>query len=118
MKTALNFAIIALIALAIVVLPGGGPALAVVLTLLTIAFFVAIAALGYRMYREHHWTLDALEPRDRLVLYASIGGAFLTFAATQRLFDQGGLGAILWIALLGICSYGVFWVFMRSRNYE
>jgi hypothetical protein len=118
MKTAINFAIIALVALAIVVLPGGGPALAVVLTLITIGFFVAIATLGYRMYREHHWTLDSLTPRDRLVLYASIGGAFLTFAATQRLFNQGGFGAIGWIALLGICSYGVFWVFMRSRNYE
>jgi amino acid transporter len=118
MKTALNFAIIALIALAIVVLPGGGPVLSVVLTLITVAFFVAIALLGYRMYREHHWTLDSLEQRDRLVLYASIGGAFLTFAATQRLFDQGGAGALIWIALLGLCSYGVFWVFMRSRRYD
>src|SRR4051794_35273125 len=118
MKTAVNFLIIALVALAIVVLPGGGATLAVVLTLLTIAFFVAIALLGYRMYHEHHWTLDSLTQRDRLVLYGSIGGAFLTFAATQRLFSQGGFGAIVWIVLLGACSYGVFWVFMRSRNYE
>jgi hypothetical protein len=118
MKTAINIAIILLVALAIVVLPGGGPALAVVLTLITVGFFAAIAFLGYRMYREHRWTLDSLAPRDRLVLYVSIGGAFLTFAATQRLFDQGGLGAIGWICLLGLCSYGVFWVFMRSRNYE
>src|SRR3954469_22340500 len=118
MKAALNFGIIALIALAIVVLPGGGPALGVLLTLLTIGFFAAIAFLGYRMYREHRWTLDSLESRDRLVLYCSIGGAFLTFAATQRLFDEGGAGALIWIALLAICSYGVFWVFMRSRRYD
>jgi hypothetical protein len=118
MKTALNFAIIALIALAIVALPGGGPALDIVLTLITIGFFAALAMLGYRLYREHHWSLDALEPRDRLILYASIGGAFLTFAASQRLFDEGGLGALIWIALLALCSYGVFWVYMRSRQYE
>jgi hypothetical protein len=118
MKVALNFLIIALIALAIVVLPGGGPALAVVLSLLTISFFAAIAFLGYRMYREHHWTLDSLTERDRLVLYVSIGGAFLTFAATQRLFAEGGFGAVVWIVLLAVCSYGVFWVFMRLRNYE
>ncbi len=118
MKNALNFAIIALIALAIVVLPGGGPALDVVLTLITIGFFAAIAFLGYRLYREHRWSLESLEPRDRLVLYSAIGGAFLTFAATQRLFDEGGLGAVIWIALLGACSYGVYLVWMRSRRYD
>ncbi len=117
MKLALNFAIIALIALAIVVIPGGGPVLDIVLVLISIGFFTAIAFLGYRLYREHHWTLDSLEPRDRLILYAAIGGAFLTFAATQRLFDEGGFGAIIWIALLAGCSYGVYYVWMRSRDY-
>ena len=118
MRAARNIAIIAVIALAITVLPGGGPTLDVILTLITIAFFAAIALLGYRMYREHHFTLDALEPRQRLILYASVGLAFLTFAATQRLFDEGGVGALGWIALLGLASYGVFWVFTQSRRYE
>ena len=84
----------------------------------TIAFFAAIALLGYRLYREHRFTLDALEPRQRLILYASVGLAFLTFAATQRLFDQGGVGALGWIALLCLASYGVFWVFTQSRRYD
>ena len=118
MKQALNFAIIALIALAITVLPGGGPTLDVVLTLITVLFFAAIALLGYRLYREHHFTLDSLEPRQRLVLYASVGLAFLTFTASQTLFDEGGLGALLWIALLCLASYGVFWVYMQSRRYD
>ena len=118
MRAARNIAIIALVALAITVLPGGGPTLDVLLTLITMAFFAAIAILGYRMYREHHFTLDALEPRTRLVLYASVGLAFLTFTATQTLFDEGGLGALGWIALLCLASYGVFWVFMQSRRYD
>ena len=118
MRAARNIAIIALVALAITALPGGGPTLDVVLTLITVAFFAAIALLGYRLYREHHFTLDALEPRQRLVLYASAGLAFLTFTATQTLFDEGGLGALVWIALLCLASYGVFWVFMQSRRYE
>jgi hypothetical protein len=117
-RAARNIAIIALVALAVTVLPGGDPTVRVVLTLITIAFFAAIAILGYRMYREHHFTLDALEPRQRLVLYASVGLAFLTFTATQTLFGAGGLGALIWIALLGLASYGVFWVFMQSRRYE
>jgi Kef-type K+ transport system membrane component KefB len=117
-RAARNIAIIALVALAITALPGGDPTVRVVLTLITIAFFAAIAILGYRMYREHHFTLDALEPSQRLVLYASVGLAFLTFTATQTLFDAGGLGALVWIALLCLASYGVFWVFMQSRRYE
>jgi Kef-type K+ transport system membrane component KefB len=117
-KAARNLAIIALLALAIVALPGGGAVADIVVTLISVAFFAAIAIFGYRMYREHHFTLDSLAPRERLVLYGSIGLAFLTFAASRRMFDQGGLGALGWIALLGLASYGVFWVFMRSRRYQ
>lgn len=118
MKFARNLAIIALIALAVTVLPGGGPTLDVFLTLITVGFFTAIALLGYRLYREHHFTLDALEPRQRLVLYAAIGLAFLTFAATQRLFDAGGGGVLGWLALLGLASFGVYWVFQQARRYD
>lgn len=117
MKAARNFAIIALLALAIVALPGGGAAANVVVTLISVAFFVAIAIFGYRMYREHRFTLDSLAPRERGVLYGSVGLAFLTFAATRRLFDAGGAGAIGWILLLCLASYGVFWVFTQSRRY-
>ena len=118
MRAARNIGIIALVALAATVLPGGGPTVDIVLTIITIAFFAAIAIMGYRLYREHHFSLDALEQRQRLVLYASIGLAFLTFAATQRLFDAGGAGALGWIALLCLASYGVFWVFTQSRRYD
>ncbi len=117
MKTAWKFGLVALIALAFFVLPGGGAALEVALTLLTIAFFAAIAMLGYRLYRENRLTLDSLEPSERFVLYASIGLAFLTFTATNRLFGEGGAGFFGWIGLLGLASYGVFWVWNRSRRY-
>ena len=117
MKTAGQFGIVALVALAFTVLPGGGPALEVALTLLTIAFFTAIAVLGYRLYKQFGFELDSLEDRQRLVLYGSIGLALLTFAATSRLFETGGAGAIVWIALLGLCSYGVYWVWNGYRSY-
>jgi uncharacterized protein involved in cysteine biosynthesis len=116
-RTALSFAIVALIALALFLLPGGGTTLDVVLTVLTIAFFAAIAWLGYRLYREHRLSIDSLEQSERLVLYCSVGLAFLTFTATNRLFDEGGVGILAWFALLGIASYGVFWVWSRSRRY-
>ena len=45
-------------ALGFSVLPGGNATLNVLLTLLGIVFFAAIALLGYRLYREHRFTLD------------------------------------------------------------
>ncbi len=116
MRTALNFAIVALIALGFAVLPGGQPTLNVILALLSIAFFAAIAFLGYRLYREHRFTIEALSTRQRTVLYSSVGLAILTFVASARLFQ--GAGILVWLALLAIASYGVFWVFQSSRRYD
>ena len=116
MKTAGKFGIVAVVALGIYVLPGGGSALEVALTLLTILFFASIAVLVFRLYRQHGFELDSLEAQERLVLYASIGGAALTFTATNRLFDQGGAGIVVWLALLALCSYGIYWTWTRYRR--
>ena len=118
MKAARNFAIIALVALAFTVAPGGGPAINVAITILTIGFFATIAFFGYRLYREHRLTLDSLEDRQRLVLYASVGLAFLTFVGTSRLWNIGGGGIVAWLARLALASYVVFWVFTQSRRYD
>ena len=118
MKTAAKFGLVAVVALALLVLPGGGGALRVALSLLTIAFFAAIALLGVRLYREHRFEFESLQQAERLVLYASIGLALLTFTATNRLFDRGGAGVLVWLALLALCSYGIFWVWTRYRRYE
>jgi hypothetical protein len=116
-RAARNFGIIALVALAFVALPGGDPTLGVIMTLLSIAFFAGLAIFAYRMYHEHKFTIDSLSERQRLVLYAAIGGAFVNFTATSRLFGMGGLGVMLWLALLALCSYGVMWVYMSYRSY-
>jgi TRAP-type C4-dicarboxylate transport system permease small subunit len=117
-NTALKFGVVALVALALTLLPGGDSALDVALTLLTILFFGAIAWFGYTLYTRNRETIWELSDRQRLVLYASVGLAFLTFTATNRLFDEGGLGVLAWLALLGVCSYGVFWVWTQYRAYE
>ncbi|MBX5469940.1 MAG: hypothetical protein IRZ21_08585 [Thermoleophilaceae bacterium] len=116
-RNALNFAILALVALAIVLLPAGGNALDVALTVLSMAFFAALVLFGVRLHREHRFELDTLSDLERAVLYGSIGLAALTFTGTQRLFDAGGLGVIAWIALLALASYGAYWVWTRYRAY-
>ena len=116
-RVSLEFLAILLVALLFTIAPGGDSTLQVILATLSIAFFVAIALLGYRLYRENTFFLESLTDAQRVILYSSVGGAFLTFAAAERLFDWGGGGVLIWIALLGLCSYGVFWVWQSSRDY-
>ena len=117
MQFAWKLGIVALIALVLVVLPGGGNALDVVLALLSIVFLAAIALLGYRLYGQYRLDIDGLEQNTRLTLYSSIGLAILTVVATDRLFDVGGAGIVAWFALLALCSYGIYWVWTQWRSY-
>jgi hypothetical protein len=117
-ELAWKFGVIALVALALVVLPGGGNALDVVLTALTIVFFAAIALLVARLYRQYRLDIESLDPNIRLALYGSLAIALLTFTATDRLFDAGGGGVLAWFALLALASYGLFWAWTRYRRYE
>ena len=118
MEVAWKFGVIALVALVLVVLPGGGNALDVVLTALTIAFFAAIALLVARMYRQYRLDIESLDSSIRLALYGSLAIAVLTFTGTDRLFDAGGGGVLVWFALLALASYGLFWAWTRYRRYE
>jgi hypothetical protein len=116
MRAARNILIVALVALGFWALPGGKPTMNVILALLSIAFFAAIAFACYRVYREHRFTIDSLQPIQRAVLYGSIGLAILTFAASSRLLK--GPGIFVWLFLLALAAYGVFWVFQRYRSYD
>ena len=112
-----NFAIVAIVALVIALAPGGGTGLSVALWVLTVAFFAAIALFGVRMYREHRFTIQSLSVLERTVAYVSVGAAFVAFTATHRLFDLGGGGVLIWLGILGGCSYGIFWVWKHSSQY-
>lgn len=118
MELAWKLGVIALAALVLTVLPGGGNALDVLLTALTIVFFAAIALLVARTYRQYRLDIDTLDPNIRLALYGSLAIAVLTFTGTDRLFDAGGGGVLVWFALLALASYGLFWAWTRYRRYQ
>ena len=118
MQFAWKFGVIAAVALLLVVLPGGGNALDVLLTALTIVFFASIALLVARLYRQYRLDIQSLEPNVRLALYGSLAIAVVTFTGTDRLFNTGGVGVLLWFALLAVASYGLFWAWTRYRRYE
>ena len=118
MRLAIYWVIIALIALAFTVAPNGDATLSAVLTTLSIVFFVALALFAYRAYHQYSFTRESLSDRQTWVLYGAIGVALLNFTATSRLFNAGGLGVLVWLMILGACSYGVMWVYVSYTRYE
>jgi hypothetical protein len=113
-QLAAKFGIVLLIALAFTAIPGGGGTLNLLVTLLTIVFFTVLAFFAYRLYRQYSFELDSLTDQQRFVLYSSVGLAVLTICATGRLFS--GIGVLVWLALLGLCSFGIYWVWNEYRQ--
>jgi O-antigen ligase len=112
-----NVAIIAVVALAVVVLPGGGETANAVLAIISVAFLAAIASFGWRLYKENRLTLFSLERLHRVLLYGGAALAFMTLVATPRLW-QTGLGTLAWIALLAAAVGSMFYVWNESRRYR
>jgi hypothetical protein len=115
--TARNVAIIATIALAVVVLPGGGNATDLLLAVLSLAFLGAMAWFAARLYHENQFTLAALSTRSRALLYGAVAAAFAALTGTDRMLDTGP-GTVLWLALLGGAVASVYYVWTESRRYS
>src|SRR6266508_2085879 len=99
MALARNIAIVAVVALAIVVVPGGGTAADVVVAVISLAFLGVMAWFGRRLYMENRVTLSVLTTAHRALLYGGLATAFMTFVATPRLWESGP-GTLAWLALL------------------
>ena len=69
-RVTLEFLVVLGIALLFTAAPGGDSTLQVILAILSIGFFVAIALFGYRLYRENKFTVDSLTDLQRGVLYS------------------------------------------------
>jgi len=112
-----NIAIV--IALAVVVwkVPGGGTASLAISNLLGLIFIGGMLFFGYRFYMENRETIFGLGERTRGVLYASLALAAITLIATSRMWDAGGVGAVLWLAFIGLAAWGLFSVWRVYREY-
>ena len=112
-----NFSILVLIAVAVWQLPGGGTATATINNLLGLAFAGGLVFFGYRMYMEHRQTLFMLEDKVRALLYGSLALIAFALIATAKLWDEGGLAVLVWLALIGAGVYGCVTVYRTSREY-
>jgi hypothetical protein len=112
-----NIAIVLVLAVAVWQLPGGGTATDVTSNILGLIFAGGLVFLGYRLYMEHRTTLFMLEDKVRALLYGSLGLAALALIGTGRFFGEGGLGVLVWLALIGAAVYGCVTVYRAAREY-
>ncbi|HEX8101921.1 MAG TPA: hypothetical protein VF533_04875 [Solirubrobacteraceae bacterium] len=116
-KHARNILILFALAAILWLVPGGGTAAATIGNVLGVILFAGLAFFAYRLYMEHRITLLDLPDRTRLILYGSFALIVFALLAMRRLWDQGGAGALLWLALVGGAIYGVYSVWRASREY-
>ena len=112
-----NIAIVIALALVVWLVPGGDNAGQTIANLLSLIFVGAILFLGYRLYMENRETIFGLEERQRGVLYAAAALIAITLVATRRMWDAGGVGAIVWLMLIGVGVYALVGVWRAYREY-
>jgi hypothetical protein len=118
-RTARNFAIVALIAAAVFLLPGGGRAATTFEGVLLVGFGAGFGYLGLRLYREYRVTLHGLGDRARATLYGSLSlGAFLVVGYSRMLHHSRTIFGVLWFALLLGVLYGLTLVYRQWRSYS
>jgi hypothetical protein len=115
-KTARNVAIVATIAAAVFLLPGGGRAARTFEAAILVAFGVAIAYLGLRLYRERRVAIYSLGDRYRGILYGSIALGVFALCARGRMW-QTGVGELAWFVLVSLVVAGLLTVYRYSRTY-
>lgn len=116
MLLARNFAIIALIALLLTVLPGGGDATNTVLLALSMCFLASLAYFVWRAHKENPMMIDSLSEGWRAMHWAAIGTLAFLVAGIDEMFDSGA-GTLLWIALFAGSIFALVRVFQEARSY-
>jgi hypothetical protein len=111
-----NLLIIAALAALIAFAPGGGNGAQTVLTALTMAFLVAIAAFAYGIYRQNQLTFTALSDGRRAVLFGALGLIALLIAGTDEFFNSGG-GTLAWVLLLAAAVAAIWRVWLEASSY-
>jgi hypothetical protein len=117
MRPARNIAIVALVAVPVAFLPGGGQAAEAAITVLMMAFLATLGFAARQVYRENRLTYDTLPDDQRAVLLGSFGVITLMIAGADELLGAGGLRAVLWVTLLACAVVAIVGVWMRSRAY-
>ena len=112
-----NILIIVALALVVWLVPGGGTGSSTIYNVLTLILTAGLLFFGYRLYMENRATIFGLGDNQRAVLYGSVAAATVALLATNRLWNEGGLGALIWFALLSLAGWGIYRVWREYSEY-
>lgn len=115
LKVIRKVAIIALLALALTVLPAGGNVADGILTALSLLFLGAIALLAVRFWKQNSLSRDAMTDRQRGIIYGCLGAIALMVAGTDELFDTGA-GTAAWILIVGVSGWLIFTTWREAQS--
>jgi hypothetical protein len=116
LSTARNIAIILILALLVVLVPGGGTGSSVAIQVVSLIFLATLVWFAALMYRQRRDWLYGLGDRRRAILYAALAVGTLTLTATPRLW-QSGVGSVVWLVLVAAAAYAVIAVVWAARRY-
>jgi hypothetical protein len=117
LRTLRNIAIVAIIAVPVAFVPGGGSAASAVLVALGMAFLASLAVAARQIYRENRLTFDSLPDDQRAVLLGSLGVIVLMIAGAGKMLGGGGFGAVIWVTLMACAVIAIVGVWMRAHTY-
>ena len=112
-----NIAIILLLAVIVWQVPAGARAGATIANIISIIFVGGLMFFGYRLYMENRDTIFGLEERQRGVAYAGAALIAITLVATRRMWEAGGVGALVWLMMIGAGVYALVGVWRAYREY-
>jgi hypothetical protein len=112
-----NILIIVGLALGVWLLPGGATGSNTVYNILTVLLTAGLLFFAFRLYMEHRATIFGLEDRQRGILYGAFALAAFALIATSKLWNEGGVGALLWFGLIALAVWGIYTVWRAYQEY-
>jgi len=116
MQTARNVGILVVLALLVAFAPAGGAGADLVGKTLNAIFIVVMALIIGTLYRQYRGEIFGLGDQWRFALYAAVGLAIVTVSITGRMWETSA-GAVIWVAVIGSCSYVLYVIWKRYRSY-
>ena len=114
MRTARNIAIIALLALIVDVVPGGGNLADGIMALISVTFLALIGFAGYQIYRQYRLEYLGLTDRQRMLVVGSLGAIVLMIAGASELTESGG-GTLVFIGVIAFAVFALIKVWGDAR---
>ena len=116
MRLLRNLLIVAVLAVPVAFLPGGGQVARAIVTALVLAFLATLGLAGLQLYRQNKLTVTSLPDGERAVLLGAVGVIVLMIAGTSQLLNTAG-GTLVWIVLILLAGFAIVRVWTESRSY-